>query len=36
MIRYLCDPKGDTRKDVEIKTEIYENRIKDKYNVLLF
>ena len=27
-------PKGDTRKDVEIKTEIYENRIKDKYNVL--
>ncbi len=30
----LMRPEGDTRKDSEIKKELYENNIKGKYNVL--
>lgn len=30
----LMRPEGDRRKDVEVKKEIYENHIKNKYNVL--
>ena len=28
-------PKGDNRPDTEVKREIYEREIRDKYNVLL-